>query len=93
VTIYVQAKLSQRVGQGGSGALIAACGLRRFLLICYRWESRALRVRFLQRGRVEKCKTWRTRNFTDFPDLRHTLGIRQWCSQCVSEHCSRSSPK
>ena len=72
MTIYVQAKLSQRVRQGGSGALIAACGLRRFLLICYRWESRALRVRFLQRGRVEKCKTWRTRNFTDVRSASHS---------------------
>ena len=37
--------------------------------------------RFLQGGRVEKCKTWTTQNFTEFPTLRHVVGISRWCSQ------------
>src|SRR4029077_10446599 len=35
----------------------------------------------LQRGHVEKCKAWRTRSVTDFPAVRHVLGIERWCSQ------------
>jgi hypothetical protein len=35
----------------------------------------------LQRGHVEKCKAWKTRSVTDFPALRHVLGIERWCSQ------------
>jgi hypothetical protein len=34
--------------------------------------------RFLQRGHAEKCATGRT---TDFPTLRHVVGIGRWCSQ------------
>src|SRR6266700_531031 len=43
----------------------------------------------LQRGHVEKCKAWRTRGVTDFPAVRHVLGIERWCSQRT---CLRRPP-
>jgi hypothetical protein len=29
----------------------------------------------LQRGHVEKCKAWRTRSVTNFPAVRHVVGV------------------
>lgn len=54
------------------------------------WQHRTQQSKFqfarlVQRSDVEKCKTWKTRGFTLFPDVRHTLGIRQCCSQCASD--------
>ena len=46
-------------------------------LTCFREElTEFQRIHFLQRGHVEKCKTWRIRNVTDFPAVRHVLGKR-----------------
>ena len=41
-------------------------------------SARAFCSCYLQRGHAEKCETART---TDFPTLRHVVGIGRWCSQ------------
>ena len=50
-------------------------------------ESFFCSVRFLQCSRAEKCKAWRT---TDFPAVRHTLGVRCWCAHL---HLMRRPPR